>query len=240
MADQVSLSAERRTVTGKQVRHLRRAGKMPANLYGGHENSIPLTVDTHELESAFKQHGPSTLYRLVIAPDGLEQSALVRHVQRDPVTGVMEHVDFFHVAMNHLIKARIPIRLTGESPAVKLDNGVLLHPIDTIEVEALPTDLPQYLEVDISGLKELNSSLYVRDIHWPAGVSTLSPGDEAVVSITAPRTAIAEEEVPQEVTETPTAQAEAAEGEANAHMKRAPGDTEEAKEHEAGPAQPHR
>lgn len=221
MPDQVNLRAQRRTVTGKKVRQLRREGKMPANLYGGHDASIPLQVDSHELETLFKKHGPTTLYRLVIAPDGMEQTALVRHVQREPVTGAIEHVDFLHVAMNQSIHARIPLRLQGEAPAVKIEGGVLLHPVDTLEVEALPANLPEFVEVDISRLTELNSSLYVRDVHLPPRVKLLSPEDEVVVSVTAPRTPAAEAEaaVPAEVAETPTAETATAEGETTTHAK---------------------
>lgn len=235
MSDQVNLTVERRTVMGKQVKHLRREGKMPANLYGQNQESIPLTVDTHELETVFKHHGPSTLYRLRIRPDGTEQAALVRHVQREPVTGAIEHVDFLHVSMTETIRARIPIRLVGEAPAVTLDKGVLLHPTDTIEVEALPSDLPQFVDVDISGMTELNSSLYVRDLTFPSGVTPLTTADDAVVSIAAPRTAVPETTVPEELTETPTEEIEMAEGETTEHAKEAgEGDTAEAEEHKAG------
>lgn len=219
MPDQVNLSAQRRTITGKKVRQLRREGKMPANLYGGKGDSVPIQVNTHELETLFKHHGPTTLYRLVISPDGLEQTALVRHVQREAVTGAIEHVDFLHVAMDHPIHARIPVRLTGEAPAVRSEGGVLLHPLDTIEVEALPADLPEHIDVDISGLTELNSSLALRDLKLPTRIKLLTSEEETVVSVAAPRTPTAEAEVPAELTETPTEANATAASETTDHAK---------------------
>ena len=209
---QVTLNAERRTVLGKHVRHLRREGILPANVYGQREESLPVQVNAHEMERVLKAHGPTTLYRLVIAPDGNEETVIVRHITRQPVTNIIQHIDFYHVKMTEPMRAKVPVRLVGEAPAVKLRDGVLIQSLDMAEVEALPAELPEALELDISDMDELNSSRHASALKVPRKVTLVTPEDEIVVSIQAPR--IAAEEVPAAAEEAPAAAAPAAEGEA--------------------------
>lgn len=183
MAEQVTLHVQRRTVTGKAVRHLRQEGVLPANIFGANRPSIPIQVSAQELERAFKTHGASSMFRLVVAPQGGEEAVLVRHVQRAPITGAIQHIDFMHIEMKTLMHAHVPIRLTGEAPAVRLHGGLLVRSLDTVEVEALPGDLPQALSVDVSSLDELNMSILVRDIPLPEHVKMLTGADEAVATI---------------------------------------------------------
>ncbi len=208
---QVTLNAERRTVLGKHVRHLRREGILPANVYGNHQDSQTIQVDAHEMERALKTHGATTLYRLVIAPDGKEETVIVRHITRQPATNIIQHIDFFHVKMTEPMRARVPVRLVGEAPAVKLHDGVLIQSLDMAEVEALPAELPEALELDISDMEELNTSRHASALKVPRKVTLLTPEDEIVVSIQAPRVVV--EEVPAAAEEAPEAAA-AAEGEA--------------------------
>lgn len=207
---QVTLNAERRTVLGKQVRHLRREGILPANIFGNQQESIAVQVNAHEMERALKTHGATQLYKLVIAPDGAEDTVIVRHITRQPATNVIQHIDFFHVKMTERMRAKVPVRLTGEAPAVKLYDGVLIQSLDYAEVEALPADLPDALELDISDMEELNTSRHASALKIPNKVTLQTPEDEIVVSIQAPRVVV--EEVP--AAEEQPAEGQVAEGEA--------------------------
>ena len=202
MSDRATLSAQKRTIFGKSVRSLRRQGMLPANVSGHNRESLAIQIDAHAFEQMLKDHGSSTLITLNITPGGIKDTALIARVEHDPVSRAIQHVDFRHVELSEPIRARVPLHLEGESPAVRIENGVLLHPIDTIEVEALPTNLPEALTLDLSGLTELGSSLYARDIKAPSKVTILTNPDEVVVTIQAPRIAIEETTVaePEDVT----------------------------------------
>jgi large subunit ribosomal protein L25 len=219
MAEQVRMKAEKRTVMGKGVRKLRRDGVLPGNIISSKgREPVAVQVDLHEFDRMLKTHGRTTLYRLVISPNGGETTVLVRHIDREPASGAMQHVDFMHVEMNKPIHAKIPIHLTGESPAVKNLDGVLLHLVDAVEVEALPGDLPDALDLDVSGLEEFNSALLVSDIKLSKGLTLLTAEDERVVTVTPPRVAEPEPEVETpaaEGAEAGAAEEQAAEGESS-------------------------
>ncbi len=206
MPEQVTLTVEKRTVLGKQVRQLRRQGVLPANIFGGNHESIAVQLNALELQRLLKGYGRSTLFRVKL-PGAGEQTVMIRHVQREPVTGAIQHVDFMHVEMSQPLKVRIPVQLTGEAPAVKTHGGILMRQTDSLEVEALPADLPDALLIDVSGLTELNASLTAADIQMPRGVKLLANPDELLVAIGVPRAAAAAEAA----TEAPTAAPAAAE-----------------------------
>jgi large subunit ribosomal protein L25 len=209
MAEQTSLSAQRRTVVGKKVRRLRRDGIIPANVFGRGRDSAAIQVGAHDLQRLLARHGGSRIISLRV--DGTDEATLLRHVQRDPRTGAIEHVDFMHVEMTQKIRARVPVRLIGEAPAVRQLGGVLLHITDAIEVECLPRDLPEALELDVSGLDQLDATLHVRDIPLPRGVELLADPDETVVRLTPPR--MVEEVAPAAPAEAPAAPASEPEAE---------------------------
>lgn len=206
---QVTLNVQRRTVLGKQVKHLRRDGILPANVFGHQQESQAIQVDAHEMERALKTHGPTQLYKLVIAPDGHEDTVIVRHITRQPASNVIQHIDFFHVQMTEPMRAKVPIRLVGEAPAVRLHDGVLIQSLDYAEVEALPADLPDALELDVSDMSDLNTSRHASALKPPRNVTLLTPEDEIVLSIQAPRVVV--EETPAEAPEAAAPEGEAAE-----------------------------
>lgn len=187
MADDTTLAVQRREVTGKQVRRLRREGKIPANIFGRGRDSRAVEVEAVALKHMLAKHAGTRIIRLTL--DGAEEAVLIRHIQHEPRSGAIQHVDFLHVDMREKIRAKVPVHLTGEAPAVKLHGGVLLHVSDTIEVECLPNDLPERLELDVSSLENLDDTLYVRDLPVPAGVTLLAEPDEAVARVTASRVA---------------------------------------------------
>ncbi len=201
MAGQVSLQVASRTVLGKEVKKLRRVGVIPANIYGRHQPSQALQVDQHALERFLAGHRATRVIDLQVdGSNGTVLNALVRHIKRSPRNGKILHVDFLRVSMNEPITVRVPLRLIGTAPAVEVEGGVLLHMLDTLEIECLPGDLPEALELDIGSLKELDDALHVRDVPLPPKVTLLSDPDEPVAKVVAPRAVLAEE-----------AQAEAAE-----------------------------
>ena len=193
MAKQTSLSVAPRNVLRKHVKRLRREGIIPANIYGRHQPSQALQVDSHTFERFLAEHHMTRVVNLQVDSNGGTLNALVRHISRSPRTGKVLHVDFLRVSMNEPITVRVPVKLSGEAPAVKVEGGVLLHLLDTIEVEALPGDLPESLELDISKLTELDAALYVRDLVVPAKVKLLSDTEEPVAKVIAPRAVLAEE-----------------------------------------------
>ncbi len=213
MAAKVSLEVEPRTTLGKQVKQLRRKGIIPANLYGRHQPSQALQVDLYTLDRFLAGHHATRVIDLHLGDGrkGEVQNALIRHVARSPRSGKILHVDFLRVSMNEPIVVRVPVTLTGAAPAVDVEGGVLLHLLDTLEVESLPGDIPDALELDISGLAAIDDGLHVRDVKLPRGVTMLSPADEPVVKVVAPRAVLAEEAATEAAAEEKEAAAPAAE-----------------------------
>ncbi|HEV2404550.1 MAG TPA: 50S ribosomal protein L25 [Ktedonobacterales bacterium] len=186
MSDQVTFSVQRRTVTGKAVRRLRREGYIPANIYGHHRESLSIQLNEQEFSRFLKANAATTILRLALA-DGASETAVVRHVQRRPVSGEIEHVDFLHVEMFEPIRARVPIHFEGEEQVAKETGGISLHLQESVEVEALPTALPDALVLDVGSLHELNATLHVSDLRVPSGVKVVTDTAEPVVKIEPPR-----------------------------------------------------
>ena len=196
MADEMKLPVRPRAELGKRVRRLRREGIIPANVFGRGQDSRAVQVEALDLKRMFAQHAGTRIIHLQL--DGTDEAVLIRHVQHDPRTGAVQHVDFLHVDMREKMRARVAVRLTGEAPAVKQLGGVLLHVSDTVEVECLPSDLPERLDLDVGGLENLDDTLFVRDLIAPAGVVILAEADEAIAKVTASRmAAVAEAAAPE-------------------------------------------
>ena len=208
------LSAEPRTVVGKKVRFLRRQGVVPGNLYG-HSASTAIQVTARDLEHTIRRAGRTQLISLAIAGSD-STTVLLKEWQRHPYKGDLLHVDFYRVAMTEMLRMDVPIRLTGDAPAVKLTGGTPFQPLATLAVECLPGDIPEMIDVDISGLMADDDSIFVRDLTVPPGVTVVTDGDEMIVKIMAPRvqlegeTVEAEGEVEAEAA--PAAEAAADEG----------------------------
>lgn len=202
MANEVKVHVEKREATGKAVSKLRKQGVIPGNISGGGKPSVAVQIEEHELTALIKHHGAPVLRISTVGASGTD-TALLARVERDAVSRAILHVDFRRVLLTQPIKAYVPLHTEGESPAVKLYNGVLIHAMESIEVEALPANLPDALTIDISSLEELNSTLTVKDIKAPPKVQVIAPPDEPVITIKAPRI---------EVEEPVAAEAEAPEG----------------------------
>jgi len=192
--EEIVLKASRRTVIGKQVNALRRQGKLPAVLYGRRIEATPILLDQKEASRQLEKISSSAL--IVVDVDGERHYALVREKQRNPMLGSLRHVDFQAVLLTEKVRAKVAIRIIGESPAVEMYFGILVTGLEELEVECLPRDLPERVDCDISNLAEIGDSVYVRDLSLPKGVNILDNPDELVVVVTAPvsEVALAEEE----------------------------------------------
>ena len=191
MAEQ-KLVGEKREGTGKGVaRKLRAAGRVPAVLYGHGMDPVSLSVDSRELLHLFHTGaGTNVLVDLVV--DGADHLALAREIQRDHIKGRYVHVDFVAVRRDEKITILVPIRAVGDSVGVKA-GGVLEHHLWEVQVECLPTDVPEAIEADVSEL-EIGDSLRVADLTAPNGVTILANPDESVIAAVQPQMAIEPEE----------------------------------------------
>jgi large subunit ribosomal protein L25 len=181
-----TLAAEHREITGKKVATLRRAGRLPAVVYGHGVDSASVSVDAHEFEQLRRHSGPNALVDLSI--DGKQASpVLVSAVQVHPVNRKTLHVDLFLVRMTEELTVEVPLVASGESPAVTLQGGTLLHPIESVRVRALPDHLPQSIEYSVESLADFDTTIHVRDLSIPSDVTLLTDGDEIIAKVQAPR-----------------------------------------------------
>lgn len=173
---------------------LRKGGSIPAVFYGPKEKSTPIAVSGKDFEKALKMAGESTI--VVLKGDFGEHEALIHDLDRDPVTDVIRHADFYVVEKGKKIKVGVPIEFIGVSPAVKDLGGVLVKVIHEVEIEALPKDLPHSLEADISALVDFDSQILASDIKLPSGVELVTKADEVVALTSMPKEEKEEEAAP--------------------------------------------
>jgi len=190
VAHMIDLSAEPRSIVGKKVKQLRAQGKIPANMYGHGVDSTSIQVETKALLEALRHATSTTLINLKIGKGGKAQPVFVRDVRYALLKRVPLHVDFFAVRMDEKMRATVSLVLSGESPAAKSDDYMLLHPHSTLPVEGRPGDLPEALAVDVSHLTEVDQAIYVRDLQLPEGVTVLLDPDELLVRVTMTRAAL--------------------------------------------------
>ena len=160
--EKVVIKATKRDVIGKQVRAMRRAGKLPAVIYGRRTEPISISLDAHSASLVLGKLTSSSL--VTIDLDGREYPALVREKQRDYIKNRLLHVDFLAVSLDEQIRASVRLNFIGVSLAVKDFNAVLVHNIEALEVECLPTDLPVQVDVDISALARPGDGIRVKDL----------------------------------------------------------------------------
>lgn len=186
------ISAVHRNVIGKQVKALRREGKLPAVLYGRYISATPVLLDQHDASNILGQISGSALVTIVL--EGEKHLALVREKQRNFMTGVLLHIDFQVVSMLDKLRTNVALEFKGEALAVKLFNGILVTEMNSIEVECLPQDLPERILVDLSALKEIGSALYVKDLALPENVEVHEDANAVVVVVRPPEVEEEEEE----------------------------------------------
>ncbi len=193
MAETYELNAATREVEGKSSRKLAVLGRVPAVLYGAGHDGEPLSIERGDLDRLLSQPGVRSLVLHVkIEGKGKPVNAMVKTVQFDPTKGRPIHVDLLAIRMNQAVTTSVTLNFTGESPGVKA-GGVLNAVHNSVSVEALPSDLPESIEVDISAL-EIGSSITFADLVAPAGVTIQGEPEEIIASVTAPTKSMEEEE----------------------------------------------
>jgi large subunit ribosomal protein L25 len=205
MAQQTELEISPREVMGKATKRLRKAGIIPANIFGHHEASQPVQIDAIAFDQLVRAHHATGIIALRQPGNGATQTALIRHVQHDPRSGKIIHIDFFRVSLTERITSKVPLHFVGEAPAVKLEGGVLLHLMDALDVECEAGDLVQYVEVDVTSLTEIDAILHAGDVKLPTSYTLLTDPKEGIAKIAATRAEIAEEaaETPAPATPAP-------------------------------------
>ena len=201
--EKVILQASKRDVTGKQVKALRREGKLPAVIYGRHLEPISIIMEAHTASMALSKLTSSSL--VTIDVDGAEYPALVRERQRDYIKGTLTHIDFLAVDMNEKIRTSVGLAFVGVSGAVKDYNGILVHNLERLEVECFPGDLPERINVDIAMLKQIGDLIRVRDVVVSDKIRILGDPEETIAVVT-----IIKEETAAVATEGAAVAAEAA------------------------------
>jgi large subunit ribosomal protein L25 len=181
----VVLKATKREALGKKVGALRRAGKLPAVLYGHRIESTPIMLDAHEATLSLSHLTSSSL--VMIDLDGQEYPALVREKQRDYIKNRLLHLDFQVISMTEKVTTKVGIELTGTAPAVKEFSAVIVTVLNELEIECMPQDLPQRVVIDISGLAEVGAGIHVRDVVISDKVKILDDPDEMIVVASATR-----------------------------------------------------
>ena len=170
---------------------IRKAGKMPAVFYGKKQVSTSVTVSAVEFSKVFKKAGESTVV-ILKSKQGIHES-LIHAVDRDPISGMPRHADFYVFEKGQKIKVKVPIEFEGISPAVKELGGVLVKVLREIEIEASPKDLPRELRADISKLVNFQSVILAKDITIPPSVTLVTHQEEVVASVYEPKEEVVEE-----------------------------------------------
>lgn len=211
----VTLQVEPRKIFGKKLKALRNQGILPGNVYGKDVKSTPVQVPLKEFSEVYNEVGASGVVYLEL--DGQSRPVLIHNMAYDYVDHKPLHADFFQVNLKEKVKTNVPLIVVGEPKAVTEKLGLLLMQVSEVEVEALPTELPEHLEIDVTNLAEVGAQVTVGDIKTPEGVKILTSEEQIVASIGELVTKEAEKEAAAEAAAAEEAKAESAEGaEANA------------------------
>lgn len=160
----MKLTATKRVVLGKKVKTLRKAGQVPAVIFGKGEESLPIAVNLKEFQKVYKEAGEATLVDVEVEK-GEARKVLITGVDRDPLSDEIIHADLHAVKLTEKITAKVPLAIVGESLIVKGGKAILLELLPEIEVECLPTDLPTKIEVNVSLLTEIGQGVRVSDLN---------------------------------------------------------------------------
>ena len=203
---EIVVSAKSRDDRGKNAaKRLRRSGMVPAVIYGGKGDNVAVAVDPKAIQKVLRSEaGRNTILKLDIAGQGAA-NAILKSWQVDPVKETFLHADFYRIAMDVAIRVTVPIHAVGEARGVKTDGGILELILRAIQVECLPGDIPERIDVEVSDLG-INQSLRVSDVKIPAKVKVLEAPDQVVVHVVS----VKEEVAPTAAAAAPTVEGEAA------------------------------
>jgi len=195
------LKAEKRTLSGHSNRKLRKSGLVPAVIFGKTTESLSIQVVQNEFSRVYRQAGETSIIWLSVEGETKERPTLIKSLTKDPIKGVIAHIDFHQVNLKEKVTANVPVEIVGESEAVKGNTAILDQHLHEIEVEALPTEIPESIIFDISTLKEIGDNLKVSDVKLPEGVELITDPETLVIALSElqkeeePLTPVAETEV---------------------------------------------
>jgi len=203
---EVNLAVEKRETMGKgPAKKLRSAGKIPAVIYGQGEESIPLTLDEKAFHAVLhSHHGENVIFEIQIPGRKTGLKAILREVQHEPVSGEILHVDFQHISMTKKITVQVPVSLVGTPDGVRNKGGILEHILHEVEVECLPGDIPEHIEVNVTEL-DVGDSVHVSDIPVTK-VKILTDPERSVATVVPPtiiKAPVEKEELEEELIEEP-------------------------------------
>ncbi len=195
MATRERLQARHRELVGKKVGRLRRAGIMPATVYGHNIQPQNIQVDSHELRAVMRRAGSTQLLDLVI-DDQTVRPVLIRQISINAKRNALLHVEFFQASLLEKLTTHVPLHFVGDSPAVR-DGGIFLPVLDHIDITSLPQDVPAGgVEVDTSRITEINGMLHAGELGLPEGIELVTAPDEVVCKVNPP---VSEAEVEAEI-----------------------------------------
>lgn len=178
--EQTPLVAQNRTVLGKKVKTLRKEGLIPAHVFGNKLETSHVQVKASDFAKVFEKVGETGIIALTV--DGKQKPVMVRDTQVNPVSDDLYHIDFYQVNLSEKVKVNVPLEIIGESPAVEKKIGLLLTPIAEVEVEALPGDLPENIEIDITNLINIDDEIKVKDLKVDRSKIEVITDEELVVA----------------------------------------------------------
>jgi len=186
MTEKTIIEAQKRTIKGKQVRQLRRQGFLPGIIYGriGKNQIEPVLIqlELHEASKTINKLTGSSLITVKVEDD--EYPVVLREAQKDIIYGTLRHVDFMAVSLTERLQTAVPIELVGEAPVETSFSAVVVTGINELEIECLPQDMPERIEVDASILVDMDSIVFVKDLELPEVLEVLSDPDDIIASVT--------------------------------------------------------
>ena len=207
----LELTLDARDALGKANKRLRRDGLVPGVVYGNGHDSVPVQVDVKTFETLYRSAGKTAVIKFRLPGASRGTSGMIKSVQRNPLSGHPIHVDYYLVNLRQEMEVDVPLTFTGEAPAVEATGGTLLHNLSTIHVKALPNDIPQEVEVNVSVLTSLDVAIHVRDLNLNRDlVTVLTDGETMVATVVPPRV----EEEPEPVAAVEGEEAESTDAEA--------------------------
>jgi len=180
---QNKLSAQPRQTLGRKVKKLRAQGLIPANVFGKKIPSVNLQLPVKDFAKKYSEVGESTLVYLQVEGEKADRPVMVSQVTRDPVSGLILHVSFHQVDLKEKVTAPVSIKITGDAPAEKDKLGILVQQLDELEIEALPADLIDHIDVDVSILAEVNQAIYVKDLNLDSKLTVKTDSESIIAKI---------------------------------------------------------
>ena len=182
---EVTLEVSRREGTGKELaKKLRQNGKVPAVVYGGHRESVAITVDRKAVSELIhkSEHGIRSIFLLKMAGSDQQRHAMIKEVQIDPLSRKLKHIDFVRVVMDEMIKVTVPVRVVGIAIGVKTGGGIMDFQARELHIECLPNAIPDSIDVDVTAL-DGHEYYRIKDLKLPDGVKVLDDQERVVVGV---------------------------------------------------------